>query len=81
MVDSPAAYIGVMGSAKKIKEMKSELAKNDISLDLFSKVHAPIGLNIGTETPGEIAVAIVAEMLAVLHGIDDIKKCSVSTKS
>lgn len=77
VINSPAAYIGAMGSAKKIKEMKQELAQTGISMDLFSRVHAPIGLNIGTETPGEIAVAVVAEMLAVLHGIDKIYPCSV----
>ena len=52
------------------------LKQKGITEELLKKVHAPIGLNIGTETPGEIAVAIVGEMLAVLHEIKDIKSCS-----
>lgn len=76
IIKSPAAYIGMMGSPKKIKEVMDNLKAKGISGDLLKKAHAPIGLNIGTETPGEIAIAIVAEMLAVFHEITDIRNCS-----
>lgn len=76
VISSPAAYIGMMGSPKKVKEVMDNLQRKGIPKAMLQKVHAPIGLNIGTETPGEIAVAIVAEMLAVLHQVQEIKACS-----
>ncbi len=76
VISSPASYIGAMGSPKKVREMRENLLAKGVPEKLIKKVHAPIGLNIGTETPGEIAVAIVAEMLAILHNIDKIKSCS-----
>jgi len=76
VIKSPAAYIGMMGSAKKVKEVMASLAEKGIAESFRNRVHAPIGLNIGTETPGEIAVAIVAEMLAVLYQVKEINACS-----
>jgi len=73
---SDAKYIGMMGSPKKVKEIKTSLIEQGINEVLLNKVHAPIGLNIGTETPGEIAVAIVGEMLAILHNVSEVKRCS-----
>jgi xanthine dehydrogenase accessory factor len=73
---SDAKYIGMMGSPKKVKEIRTSLIEQGITKELLKKVHAPIGLNIGTETPGEIAVAIVGEMLAVLHDVSEVKRCS-----
>jgi xanthine dehydrogenase accessory factor len=73
---SDAKYIGMMGSPKKVKEIKASLIEQGINEVLLNKVHTPIGLNIGTETPGEIAVAIVGEMLAVLHDVSEVKRCS-----
>jgi xanthine dehydrogenase accessory factor len=77
VVKSPAAYIGMMGSPKKVKEVMDNLKQKGIPEDILQKAHAPIGLNIGTETPGEIAVSIVAEMLAVFHRVNEIKHCSL----
>ncbi len=76
VINSPAAYIGMMGSPKKVKEVTDNLKRKGIPEDLLKKAHAPIGLNIGTETPGEIAVSIVAEMLAVFHQVNEIRHCS-----
>ncbi|UCE06532.1 MAG: XdhC family protein [bacterium] len=76
VIHHPAAYIGMMGSPKKIKEVMENLKRKDISNEILKKAHAPIGLNIGTETPGEIAVSIVAEMMAVLYRVKEIKSCS-----
>lgn len=76
IIDKPVAYLGMMGSEKKIQQVKTELAKKGIGIEAFNKVHAPIGLNIGTETPGEIAISIVAEMLAVKNKIKEIRTFS-----
>jgi len=69
-------YVGMMGSKYKIEEMFARLRREGFSEEQLSRVHAPIGLNVGTVEPGEIAVAVVAEMLAVKHGIERIRKCS-----
>ena len=73
VIGSPAAYIGMMGSPKKVKEVKENLKQKGISNEILNKAYAPIGLNIGSETPGEIAISIVAEMLAVLHQTKEIR--------
>ncbi len=69
-------YIGMMGSKFKVAEVFSNLRKNAVCEELISRVHAPIGLNVGTVEPGDIAVAVVAEMLAVRNRIERIAKCS-----
>ncbi len=76
IIDQPVAYLGMMGSEKKVQQVKTELAKKGIGIEAFMNVHAPIGLNIGTETPGEIAISIVAEMLAVKNKIKEIRAFS-----
>lgn len=76
VINAPAAYIGMMGSQKKVQEVMENLKRKGFSEDVLKKVRAPIGLNIGTETPGEIAVSIVAEMLAVMNQIKEVKFCS-----
>ena len=58
-------YVGMIGSGKKIQTLYSNLRKKGISQEKLKKVHAPIGLDIGAETPEEIAVSIVAEMIQV----------------
>ena len=61
-------YIGMIGSLKKINAMKGDLQKEDIPEEAFSKLKAPIGLDIGAETPEEIAISIAAEIVAVKKG-------------
>jgi xanthine dehydrogenase accessory factor len=68
VVHSDARYVGVIGSKNKIKFCFTELMKEGISKDLLTSVHAPIGLDIGGETPAEIALAILAEIQAVKYG-------------
>lgn len=76
VIHQPAAYIGMMGSPKKVKEIMDNLKSKGIAENILNKANAPIGLNIGTETPGEIAVSIIAEMLAVLYRVEVIQSCS-----
>lgn len=63
-VQTPARYIGMIGSKRKTISIFRELTKEGISAELFKRVHAPIGLDIGAVTPEEIAVAVTAELIA-----------------
>lgn len=65
VIKSDAAYIGMIGSSRKIKTVYGQLKDDGISNNELNKVHAPIGIDIGSETPAEIAVAIAAELVAV----------------
>jgi xanthine dehydrogenase accessory factor len=58
-----AAYVGMIGSRRKIKLTFEALLEDGVSEEELSKVHSPIGLNIGAETPEEIAISIVAELI------------------
>jgi xanthine dehydrogenase accessory factor len=60
-----AKYIGMVGSKKKVKEVKAHLLKKGVSRQKLDSVHAPIGLEIDAETPEEIAVSILAEVVQV----------------
>jgi xanthine dehydrogenase accessory factor len=64
-VNLNARYLGMIGSRRKTIAIYKELEKQGIPSEKFANVHAPIGLEIGAVTPEEIAVAIVAEMIAV----------------
>jgi xanthine dehydrogenase accessory factor len=64
-------YLGMIGSATKVQRTFDAMAEGGVAEELLSKIHAPIGLDIGAETPDEIAVSVVAEMIAVRHGITD----------
>jgi xanthine dehydrogenase accessory factor len=64
-VRSPARYIAMIGSKKKVIEVVRELQKEEVPPEGLERIHAPMGLDIGAVTPEEIAVAVVAEMIAV----------------
>ena len=55
----------MIGSQKKVKTTKERLLQKAISEQQLARVHAPIGLDIGAETPGEIAISILAEIIKV----------------
>ena len=63
-VGTKAKYIGMIGSKKKVMEVKERLLQKGVSQQL-DKVYAPIGLEIGAETPEEIAISILAEIIKV----------------
>ncbi len=65
---TPARYIGMIGSRNKVSLVLGKLREEGFGEDQIARVHTPIGLDIGAETPAEIAVAIAAEIVAVLHG-------------
>ena len=67
---SPAFYVGALGSRLNSQKRQERLVMFDLSEAELSRLHGPIGLNIGSKTPPEIAVSILAEMTAVRHGVD-----------
>jgi len=64
-VRSAARYIAMIGSKKKVIEVMRQLRSETVPSEVLERIHAPMGLDIGAETPEEIAVAVVAEMIAV----------------
>jgi xanthine dehydrogenase accessory factor len=67
LIKSPAAYIGMLGSRKKVAHIKEELSSDGNTPDRLKKLHAPAGLDIGAETPEQIAVSIIAEIMSVVQ--------------
>jgi len=61
-------YIGLIGSRAKVKRIYDALREEGATPETLAHVHAPIGLDIGAITPQEIAVSILAELIAVKHG-------------
>ena len=66
---SPAFYVGALGSRSNTAARKERLALFDLSQDEIARLHGPIGLDLGSKTPAEIAVSILAEITAVKNGI------------
>lgn len=64
-VNTPARYIGMIGSQRKVISIYRELEKEGIPRQMLERVYAPVGLEIGAVTPEEIAVSVVAEMIAI----------------
>jgi xanthine dehydrogenase accessory factor len=63
-VQTPARYVGMIGSKRKTIAIFKELQAEGVPAHLFDRVHAPVGLDIGAITPEEIAVSITAELIA-----------------
>ena len=66
----PHAYIGLLGSRRKAIEIARSLEEQGYTKTELDRVHTPIGLDIGAETPEEIAVSIVAEILSLSRSKD-----------
>ncbi|MCC7354288.1 MAG: XdhC family protein [Anaerolineae bacterium] len=69
VIDGPAAYIGMIGSKRRVRAV-FELLEREQGMNpaKFDRVYSPIGLDIGAETPAEIAVCIMAEIIKVFRG-------------
>jgi xanthine dehydrogenase accessory factor len=63
--ETPARYIGMIGSQRKTIAIYKELEKEGVSAEKLARVYAPVGIDIGAITPEEIAIAIMAEMIAI----------------
>ncbi len=66
---SPAFYVGAIGSRKNNEARRKRLAEFDLSQGEIARLHGPVGLKIGSKTPPEIAIAILAEMTAIRNGV------------
>jgi xanthine dehydrogenase accessory factor len=62
------AYLGMIGSRRRVRAAFEALVRDGVDPERLAEVHAPIGLDIGAETPEEIALAIAAELVAVRRG-------------
>jgi len=63
-------YLGLIGSRAKVARIRTALLSEGMPPECLDRVHAPIGLDIGAVTPGEIAVSILAELIAVRRGVE-----------
>ena len=71
---SPAFYIGALGSRNNTAARKQRLALFDLSAAEIDRLHGPVGLNLGSKTPAEIAVSIAAELVSVKNGVALVQK-------
>ncbi|MDA1013757.1 MAG: XdhC family protein [Planctomycetota bacterium] len=65
LAETPARYVGMIGSKRKIKLILDDLISEGISSEALARVHAPLGFDIGSQTVPEIAISIVAELIAM----------------
>jgi len=65
---TPAGYIGMIGSPGKVRAIFRMLLREGVSAEQLGRVHAPIGLDLGAQTPDEIALSIAAELQCWRHG-------------
>ncbi len=66
--DPPPAYIGMIGSRRRVRATYVQLVDEGFGRDLIDRIHAPVGLDVGAETPEEIAVAVAAELVMLRRG-------------
>jgi xanthine dehydrogenase accessory factor len=66
--DPPPAYIGMIGSRRRVRATYVQLVEEGFGRDLIDRIHAPVGLDVGAETPEEIAVAVAAELVMLRRG-------------
>jgi xanthine dehydrogenase accessory factor len=66
---SPAFYIGAIGSKKNNDARRQRLAEFDLAQQEIARLHGPVGLKLGAKSPPEIAIAILAEMIAIRNGV------------
>ncbi len=69
-VQSSAKYVGLLGSRRKTRLLFETLEREGLDPSLFKKVFAPVGLEVGSETPEEIAISIAAELVAIRKNLD-----------
>lgn len=67
-IKTKAGYLGMIGSKSRIKATIEFLSEEGVSEEMLRNIHAPIGLNIGAQTPAEVALSIAAEVVAAFYG-------------
>ena len=68
VVERGAAYVGMIGSKRRTRTVLEHLREEGVAADALARVFTPIGLDIGAETPEEIALSLLAEMVLVRRG-------------
>jgi len=68
VINCPIPYIGMIGSQRRVRAIIDMLAEEGVAAEVLARLKSPIGLDIGAQTPAEIAVSIVAEVIAVNRG-------------
>ena len=68
LLEKPFAYLGVIGSRRRWASVRKQLEANHVASERLARVHAPMGLELEAETPEEIAVSILAEILMLRNG-------------
>ncbi|HJZ47477.1 MAG TPA: XdhC/CoxI family protein [Roseiflexaceae bacterium] len=71
---SPARYVGALGSPRTHEKRLARLREEGVPEEQLARLHAPIGLKLGANTPEEIAVSIIAEVVAARHGLTGKKQ-------
>ena len=74
---SDAFYVGAIGSHINNQKRRERMAMFDISEDEIARLHGPIGLSIGSKTPPEIAISILAEITAIRRGVNYRKQSEI----
>lgn len=65
---TPARYVGMLASRHRVEKNRAELRQNGIPEEFLAELHAPIGVDIGARAPTEIALSILAEVVAAKYG-------------
>ena len=83
LADTNAAYVGMIGSKRKIKMIFEDLRARGIPSEALARVHAPLGIDIGSRTVAEIAISIVAELIAVRNqgGVGEKARVNAPSRS
>lgn len=69
LVGVPWRYLGMIGSRRKVRVVLDRLREKGVDESILARVHAPIGVPIGSHRPAEVAVSILAELIAVRNGV------------
>jgi xanthine dehydrogenase accessory factor len=67
LIEQSPRYIGILGSSKRWENTKNKLIELGINRSLLDRIYSPIGLDIGAETPSEIAVSIISQIISIIH--------------
>lgn len=81
LLESKAGYIGVIGSRRRWAATVSGLKENGVSDEAIARIHSPMGLELNAETPEEIAISILAEVIMLKHGGDGNQMVGKGKKS
>lgn len=68
-IQTRARYVGLVGSRRKVQLIVENLLEKGLPAEAFTKLYSPIGIEIGSETPAEIAISVLAELIAIRKGV------------